>query len=435
MEDNENFVEIELQIWERNLNDEALYDYKNDKSQKYSIPPFNDKNLFVIKANNNDIQLIKNHKEFNSNEGEVILFRIRKSLKSNIYEIINPINQHKINTNYFNINYLNYKMWYPVKSSRNIEGNKENYSLNENDIIKFGKKKYMVTKLHFNNNNNISYISAINKNSKSLFNIDIKTNQYKINNNKIPEKSQKRNEEYKQIFKISEKNKNESINENSKSYESGIKYTIDNESESENEYEYEYEKCWLCLNSYSDIDNPLICLCNCHNYIHYKCLKMYLISKIKIYENSKKTVTTYICEKFNCDICLKPYHLRFRIPEFDKTYDLIDLSSSENTDYIYLESLDYIKDNKNIKTLHIVNLEDPEITIGRNNYNDIIDNDISISRGHAVLKYNKNEGNLFLEDKNSKYGTEVLVRGNIKLTKKRSFFLIWDTYISIKVLD
>ena len=187
--------------------------------------------------------------------------------------------------------------------------------------------------------------------------------------------------------------------------------------------------------SYSDRDNPLICLCNCHNYIHYKCLKMYLISKIKIYENSKKTVTTYICEKFNCDICLKPYHLRFRIPEFDKTYDLIDLSSSENTDYIYLESLDYIKDNKNIKTLHIVNLEDPEITIGRNNYNDIIDNDTSISRGHAVLKYNKYKGNLFLEDKNSKYGTEVLVRRNIKLTKKRSFFLIWDTYISIKVLD
>jgi pSer/pThr/pTyr-binding forkhead associated (FHA) protein len=66
-----------------------------------------------------------------------------------------------------------------------------------------------------------------------------------------------------------------------------------------------------------------------------------------------------------------------------------------------LESLDYIKGNKNIKIFYIVKLIDEEITIGRQDYNDIIDNDISISQKYALLRYNKNYGNLFLEDNNS----------------------------------
>ena len=99
-------------------------------------------------------------------------------------------------------------------------------------------------------------------------------------------------------------------------------------------------------------------------------------------------------------MCLKPYHLRFRIPEFDKTYELIDLNLPEETDYFCLESLNYIKDNNNNnKTVQIVQLNDEEINIGRNNFNDIIDNDLSVSREHAVLKYNKDNRTLFLENK------------------------------------
>ena len=86
-------------------------------------------------------------------------------------------------------------------------------------------------------------------------------------------------------------------------------------------------------------------------------MREYLKSKLIISENFKKTVTTYRCKHFNCEVCNKPYYLKFRIPEFDKTYELIDLTLPEEKDYICLESLDYIKDNNNIKTLHIVKLE------------------------------------------------------------------------------
>ena len=161
---------------------------------------------------------------------------------------------------------------------------------------------------------------------------------------------------------------------------------------------------------------------------------MYLNSKLILTENLKKTVTTYTCEKFNCEMCFKPYKLRFRIPEFNKIYELIDLNLPEELDYICLESLDYIKDNNNIKTIHIVQLKDQEINIGRNNYNDIIDNDISVHREHAVLKYNKYNQSLFLENKNGRYGTLVLVRGNIKVNKEKTYFQIQNTHISMELI-
>ena len=95
----------------------------------------------------------------------------------------------------------------------------------------------------------------------------------------------------------------------------------------------------------------MIRLCKCKDYIHFECLKFYLSKKYKILENQKHTVITYNCNKFNCEVCLSPYPIRFRIPEFDKIYELIDINLPQELDYIVLESLDYIKDKNNIKTV------------------------------------------------------------------------------------
>ena len=178
-----------------------------------------------------------------------------------------------------------------------------------------------------------------------------------------------------------------------------------------------------CFEFNSDEENPLICLWNCNKYIHYKCLKKKLSENIEEKENIKSILKKYIIQKFNCEICLKPYQFRFRIPEFNRIYNLIDLILPKEKDYICIESLDYIKNNNNIKTFYVVKLNDEEITIGRKFNNDIIDNDASISREHYVLIYNKYNGNLFLENKNGKFGTLVLVRGNIKI-KEKTFFQI-----------
>ena len=295
------FISMIFRIWKIN-NEEGIFFYKIRNFDEYNNLFFDygpdDKGCFLIKTLDNDIKCIEDHKTFNPEKGDEILFRIRESFKSNIYEIINPIIEHKISRNNCNNNYLNDKIWYPVKSSKYFEGNKQDYFLNENDIIKLGRIKYILFKKHFsfgeekenikdyifNRNNNISYICNINKNSKSILNIDINTNQYIINNSKYLIKNTTKKKKTTNSDEID--NENENKNE------------TDGESESENEY----YKCGICYNSDSDINNPLISLCNCHDYIHYVCLKIYLSSKLITTENLKQNVTTYRCGKFNCDI-------------------------------------------------------------------------------------------------------------------------------------
>jgi len=408
----------------------AVIQYWNDNEKSEKSEKKVNENCYLISTKKNEIKYIKDLKEFNPNEDRATLCRMRISFKRNDYEIINPINEQKININKIDKYYLDDKIWHSVNQI---------YRLNENDIIKFGKnKKYNILKMNFsfegdkekikddnfNKNNNINYISIINKNAKPIFNIDIKANQYKINSYKNYEKINK--------SKNDEESKNETFPE-SKNKISRIE--IKNETIKKRK-----DECWLCNDSYSDEDNPLICLCNCNKYIHYKCLKDNLANEISLKENLKHTVKKYISKNFNCKECLKPYHFRFRIPELDKIYEIIDLNLPKEEDYICLESLDCIIEDKetkvkrNIKTIYIVELYGQDINIGRQFYNDIIDDDISISKEHAVLKYNKKNGDLFLEDKNSRNGTFILVRGNIKI-KEKNFLQIGKVNFSIEVKD
>ena len=140
--DNENelFVSMEIQIW-NNKDSNGMFYYNNNLNEfKKVYFTFNkkEKDFFLIKTKDNYMQIIKEHKEFNENEGNEILFRIRNSLKNNNYEVMNPIFGHKIRD--YN-NYLNDKIWFSVRSQSYIGRNELNYNLNENDIIKINKKK------------------------------------------------------------------------------------------------------------------------------------------------------------------------------------------------------------------------------------------------------------------------------------------------------
>ena len=58
-----------------------------------------------------------------------------------------------------------------------------------------------------------------------------------------------------------------------------------------------------------------------------------------------------------------------------------------------------------------------------------------MSREHAVLKYNKYNKSLILENKYGRYGTLVLVRGNIKVNKEKTYFQIGNTHISMELTN
>ena len=100
-----------------------------------------------------------------------------------------------------------------------------------------------------------------------------------------------------------------------------------------------------------------------------------------------------------------------------------------------LESLTFIKKNKNIKNIFVIKLTDRELNIGRHTDNDIIDNDMTISRYHAILKYNKNNEHITITNK-SKFGVLLLIKDNVKLNIKQNIFIqMGKTYLSAEVKD
>ena len=441
-------LNFKIRTW---IQETSLFYYKDDKRNEIEEKDFEieNNNAYIIRNFYNQIQQIKENKDLKNYFNFDILFRIRKSIKKDKLEIINPIKiEAKINKIEYLLNYLDEKIWYPVKSEKpgELEENNEEYSINENDILKFGRKKYEVRKLNINYSNermstNISEnynISELNKNAPPIFKIDISENQYKIQNENEEQSEQKKTTEtdinkYKiEKFDFIHESSNTKSTQNNTD---GEKVTKNREINDFDDLDEKDEKCRICFECNSSKENPLLLLCKCHNYIHFECLKLYFMKKLKIVESGKGAVTTYILERCNCEICLTPYPTRFRIPKFDIIYDLVDVSLPNDLDYMILESLDYIKDNKNLKLIHLIQLKDDNIYIGRHTLNDIVDNDISVSRYHSVLKYDRENGKIFLENRSEKFGSLVLVRGNIKMRNKTINFQVGRTYITANLIS
>ena len=100
--------------------------------------------------------------------------------------------------------------------------------------------------------------------------------------------------------------------------------------------------------------------------------------------------------------------------------------------YMILESLDNIRNKLNIKTIHLIYLRDDKITFGRNIENDIIDNDISVSRFHSVFLYNNEEGTVTIKNKTKKFGTLVLIKNRFKILEKEINVQVGRSFITIR---
>lgn len=372
---NKNFLLLKFHIYTKSNKDifnyQYIHSYKESDSKIKSIEFKITESKYISRNKKNIINCRKQNSDLKDGDEET-LFRVRKSFKDDkLFEIISPISLlMKKNSN--NKNLLKNHLWYVVKSEpENFSNNNEDYYLNLYDIIKIGLKKYEIIALNINSNSNLRALSSpsnyniseLNRSKGSIFDIDIKKDQYIINHEQI-------------------------------------------------------SRCRICFETFSSEDNPKLCLCSCKDYIHYECLKSYLNIKTQIYENEKNTVKTYKCNKFNCEVCLTSYPLRFRIPEIDRTYELIDFKMSPELDYVVLESLDYINDKSNLKIIHVIQLIDDEFYIGRNDSNDIKDEDLSVSRKHAVLYYDRGKGGLYLINKSEKFGTLILIKGSIKMKEK-----------------
>ena len=375
----------------------------------------------IIKNRDNSLVILQSQDEFNY-ENNTFLFGLRKSFKDKTIKIINPIKATK-QTDKGEINDLRKKLWYIVNSEDKEKIN-EDYILNENDIIRFGDFVFEVIKI------GVQKIANEAQNGDQLYNISSINNKYGL------------------LFKI-------------KNY--------DNQKDSE-QNENKKLTCQKCGKDSDDNENPLLKICNCYN--HFECLREKLISKI---EKKLKTQRVYSFNplNFTCRECEKIVPLRFE--KSGKIYNFLEFKEMS---YIVLEYLGKIdneeKNNENDKKqnpakVYIINLNDKsEIKIGKN-WKDII-NDIDlqdnyISRKHAVIKFNNENGNLILENRSitevvynkedgtlfqkqkekienineEKIGklafskTFVLIKGNFKLKKNIINFRVGNCYIKAKL--
>jgi len=88
---------------------------------------------------------------------------------------------------------------------------------------------------------------------------------------------------------------------------------------------------------------------------------------------------------------------------------------------------------ENIKRIHVIQLTEDEIYLGRNGVNDVIDEDLTVSRNRALLKYNQIEGKVILENRSETYGTLVLIKGNIKMKDKNLNLQIGNSFITVNL--
>lgn len=175
-----------------------------------------------------------------------------------------------------------------------------------------------------------------------------------------------------------------------------------------------------------------------------------LINQYKIViENKSKTVKNYKLTLQKCENCNKEYNedlniiypLRFKISENSEIFNLIDIERDENKDYIILESLEEINNTPTIKYIHFIELKGNEneeyIKIGRDREtNDVINDEKTISRHHAYIKYNKNDKTLTLHNLSETTTTSVLLRfGTLNILKNKEIYLqCGNTVLTIKIM-
>ena len=148
-------------------------------------------------------------------------------------------------------------------------------------------------------------------------------------------------------------------------------------------------------------DNPIVKFCSC-NYIHFNCLKDKISKSTYTKENEK--VKNYYINHLKCGTCDYIFPIHFKLGE--KQYDLIKIekpSTDSQIDYIILESIEKKIFYGNMKLIHVIQFKNDEpIKIGRrNDDNDVIICDPSVSKEHAYFKYDKNKKSILRFKHNS----------------------------------
>ena len=372
-------------------NIDGIFDYSSSKNKCFNVFDRKKEKKFIVRTENNNIKWIKQHAH--KSEGEEILFIINYS---NGFKIENVIKKN-LEPNEKNINLINNNLWYIINSedSKGLNGKEnEDYYLSENDILKFGKVKYIVKEIHIENNKNIN-----------------------INNNK-------------KIFDLNHICKAHKYCEFCKGLM--IKF-----------YEYDEFEHFNCIKDW--INDRIITREN-------EIVNSYYFNIFQCKEYIRRNCNEEKCEKDDCcKKCNTYYPLYFKLDqngnpsEEEKKgqkeyFEFYEIKKPEKCDYLILESLphlDKISNSPKIeKDIHVIKIQEgKDINIGSGKNNDVVIHDISVCKMHSVIKYVKNKGKLLLKNKSKRAGTLALIKDkSIVLSEKVKYLQVDKAFISARLI-
>ena len=225
----------------------------------------------------------------------------------------------------------------------------------------------------------------------------------------------------KELFYVTKKDANNKEKEKEKNKKEKKEKKIKKEKKNKIYQKNEKEKntknksiCRICYGDDSTLENPLICPCICKGsmkYIHYDCLKNWLNSKIEEdisvdSENQEVEVISYNRKDISCELCKEklPDYIKYK----DRYYN-ISFYKPKFEEFAVLESMR--ADKHKAKFIHIISFDKKNsINIGRANECELSISELSVSRFHCII--HKDEGDLYLEDNSSKFGTLILIQNN-----------------------
>ena len=408
----------------------------------------------IEKVNNNDnIERIKlSDVEENVKLGEIIKKESKYYYKPNIRDSYYPNLEEIMENDGFYAN-SDYYSWLIYKGDQ-IPSTKNKYRVKEGDIIKLGREWLFIKEIFISDYRKKN--KETNKGNKDrLFSYQSQTNKELNLNEDFILKDYNDTEEEEDDIIIVDKNKFVTENEDNrqilikdeKKFDLNLKKKEDIEKNSNKDNESKETKnkksqiCRICyLGEYDKINNPLIKPCKCSGsmkYIHYECLLHWIKTKIKAnnpIQDDNNILSTYSLCDVECELCKNklPNYIRHK----NKIYSLLNLDKKfdgnmaeknkikekikkkiKEWNYNYI-IFDLISPNKSDNKYRFLAKFDKNniLKIGRGIEVQLVLNDISVSRNHCQLKL-ENDGSIVIEDNNSKFGTLILIQGELEILK------------------
>lgn len=163
--------------------------------------------------------------------------------------------------------------------------------------------------------------------------------------------------------------------------------------------------CRICLLEGPGDDDPLISPCQCKGsieYVHLGCLRHWIRGRLNLHDAPGGS---YFYRPLACELCKANYPTY--IHNGHERQPLVEVPWTQPP-FIVLENMVRDSQQHANRGLHVISLAEKVLKLGRGHESDVRIADVSISRTHATIKFQR--GHFMLEDNNSKFGTLVAMK-------------------------